>query len=111
MFADIVDYHEWETSRRISGLIFSSSSMSQKLGWALGSAMTGWVLFSFGYNHHLDQQSAETIFGERLMITILPAICCLLAVVGISFYPLTERKVEAVAEMLKNRGSTVKEKE
>lgn len=93
MFTDIVDYHELKTSRRISGLIFSSSSMSQKLGWALGSASTGWLLFLFRYNHELVQQSAETVFSEKLMISILPAICCLLAFIGMSFYPLTEKKV------------------
>src|SRR5699024_6280384 len=76
MFADIVDYHELTTGRRTSGLIFSSSSMSQKLGWALGSALTGWVLFLFSYDHDLIQQSAKTILGERLMISILPAACC-----------------------------------
>ena len=33
MYADIADYSEWKTGRRATGLIFSSSSMSQKLGW------------------------------------------------------------------------------
>ena len=35
MFADIVDHQELLTGRRATGLIFSSSSMSQKLGWLL----------------------------------------------------------------------------
>ena len=29
MYADIADYSEWKTGRRATGLIFSSSSMSQ----------------------------------------------------------------------------------
>lgn len=66
MFADIVDYQELKTNRRTSGLIFSSSSMSQKLGgWALGAALTGWILFLFKYSPDIAQQSVETIFGER----------------------------------------------
>ncbi|HLR37789.1 MAG TPA: MFS transporter [Chitinophagaceae bacterium] len=100
MFADIVDYHELTTGRRTSGLIFSSSSMSQKLGWALGSALTGWVLFLFSYDHDLIQQSAKTILGERLMISILPAACCLLAFIGMLFYPLTEKRVDQIGEQL-----------
>ncbi len=106
MFADIVDYHELKTHRRTSGLIFSSSSMSQKLGWALGAALTGWILFLFHYNHDLALQSAETIFGEQLMISILPAFCCLLALVGMAFYPLTEKKVNEMAVELKKRRTT-----
>ncbi|HRO84727.1 MAG TPA: MFS transporter [Niabella sp.] len=103
MFSDIVDYHELKTNRRSSGLIFSSSSMSQKLGWALGSAITGWILFLFHYNPELPKQAMETIFGERLMISLLPAVCCVIAFIGMSFYPLNEKKVKEIATELQRR--------
>ena len=96
MFADIVDYQELKTNRRASGLIFSSSSMSQKLGWALGAAITGWILSIFKYNPDILQQNADTIFGERLMISIIPAICCLIALLGMMAYPLSEKKVKEI---------------
>ena len=106
MYADIVDHQELVTNRRSSGLIFSSSSMSQKLGWALGAAMTGWILFIFKYNPDIAQQSAETIFGERLMISIIPAVCCIIAFFGMMAYPLTENKVkEITAELEKRRAA------
>jgi GPH family glycoside/pentoside/hexuronide:cation symporter len=104
MFADIVDYQELKTNRRTSGLIFSSSSMSQKLGWALGAAITGWILFLFKYNPDIAAQSTQTIFGERLMISLIPAACCVLAFIGMFFYPLTVKKVkETTAELEKRR--------
>lgn len=103
MYADIVDYQELKTNRRASGLIFSSSSMSQKLGWALGAALTGWILFLFKYNPDLAQQSMETVFGERMMISLFPAACCVLAFIGMWFYPLTEKKVKEVTEELEKR--------
>ncbi|WP_029904978.1 MFS transporter [Prevotella sp. 10(H)] len=103
MFADIVDYQELKTNRRASGLIFSSSSMSQKLGWAVGAALTGWILSIFKYNPDVAMQSADTIFGERFMISLLPAICCLLAFIGMSIYPLSEKKVQEVTEELNKR--------
>lgn len=105
MFADIVDYQELKTNRRTSGLIFSSSSMSQKLGWALGAALTGWILFLFKYDPDIAQQSMETIFGERLMISLIPAACCLLAFIGMSFYPLTEKRVKEITAELEKRRS------
>jgi len=100
MFADIVDHQELTTGRRATGLIFSSSSMSQKLGWALGAALSGWILAIFNYNPHAAQQAAETIFGERLMISLFPALCSLLAFIGMLFYPLSDKKVKEITEQL-----------
>ena len=100
MFADIVDHQELLTGRRATGLIFSSSSMSQKLGWALGSAMSGWILAVFHYMPNAVQQSQETIFGEHIMISLMPAVCCMLAFVGMFFYPLSDKKVKENSEQL-----------
>lgn len=103
MFADIVDHQELTTGRRASGLIFSSSSMSQKLGWALGAALSGWVLAVFKYVPEATRQSAETIWGEHLMMSLFPAACCLLAFIGMYFYPLTDKKVKENYELLEEK--------
>lgn len=103
MFADIVDHQELLTGRRATGLIFSSSSMSQKLGWALGAALSGWMLAWFNYLPDAVQQSSDTIFGERIMISILPAVCCLLALIGMMFYPLSDKKVKEITHQLEER--------
>ena len=103
MFADIVDHQELLTGRRATGLIFSSSSMSQKLGWALGAALSGWILAWFNYIPDAVTQSADTIFGEKLMISLLPAACCVFAFLGMFFYPLSDKKVKEISEELNSR--------
>ncbi|MDR1120874.1 MAG: MFS transporter [Dysgonamonadaceae bacterium] len=107
MFADIVDDQELKTGRRTSGLIFSSSSMSQKLGWALGASLGGWILAGFGYNEEAVKQGLEVaqsvITGERLMLTVFPAICCALAFIGMMFYPLSDKKVKENTVELERR--------
>lgn len=103
MYADIVDHQELITGRRATGLIFSSSSMSQKMGWALGSAMTGWLLAWFGYNQDAAVQTEHAVLGVRLMMSWLPAISCVLAVVGMMFYPLSEKKVKDITTELDRR--------
>lgn len=108
MFADIVDHQELMTGRRTSGLIFSSSSMSQKLGWALGAALSGWVLAYFKYVPDATQQSAQTIQGEHFMISLLPAVCCLLAFIGMYFYPLSDKKVKENFESLEKKRAAAK---
>jgi Na+/melibiose symporter-like transporter len=39
----------------------------------------------------------------RLLISLLPAVACLLAVVGMTFYPLTDKRVKENAEELERR--------
>ena len=109
MFSDIVDHQELTTGRRASGLIFSSSSMSQKLGWAVGSALSGWLLAFFKYAPNALQQSAETIRGEQFMISLLPAFCCLLAFIGMYFYPLSDKKVRENFELLEQKRAAAKQ--
>lgn len=109
MFADIVDHQELMTGRRISGLIFSSSSMSQKLGWALGAALSGWILAYFKYIPDATLQSAHTIRGEHFMISLLPAICCLLAFIGMYFYPLSDKRVKENFELLEQKRAAAKQ--
>ncbi|GAB3027570.1 MFS transporter [Niabella terrae] len=103
MFADIVDHQELQTGRRATGLIFSSSSMSQKLGWALGAALSGWLLAIFQYQPDALHQTANTLFGEKIMMSLLPAGCCLLAFIGMMFYPLSDEKVREITASLERK--------
>lgn len=99
MYADCADYSELNTGNRATGLIFSSSSMSQKLGWAIGTAMTGWLLAYFGFEAN-QVQSAETISGIKMFLSIFPAIGTVLSVIFIYFYPLTEAKLKDITSEL-----------
>ena len=44
MYADAADYSEWRNHRRATGLVFSAATFSQKMGCAVGAAMTGFAL-------------------------------------------------------------------
>jgi glycoside/pentoside/hexuronide:cation symporter, GPH family len=102
MYADCADYSELKTGNRATGLVFSSSSMSQKFGWAIGTAVTGWLLAFFGF-HANATQSAETINGIRMFLSILPAIGTILSVFFIGFYPLSEKKMSNITVQLKEK--------
>ena len=104
MYADIADYSEWKTGRRATGLIFSSSSMSQKFGWTLGGAISGWLLAAFGFVANVAQ-SDTSLLGIRLMISVIAGVGALMALGFMYFYPLTEQFMEKVeAELEKTRG-------
>lgn len=102
MYADIADYSEWKTGRRATGLIFSSSSMSQKLGWTLGGALTGWLLALWGFEAN-TLQTEEVKQGIRLMLSVIPAAGALLSAVFIAFYKLSDQYMQQITNELIER--------
>ena len=114
MYADCTDYSELKTGNRATGLIFSSSSMSQKFGWAIGTAITGWLLPFLGISDPFPQntffgfqantvQSEETISGIKMFLSFLPAVGTILSVVFIAFYPLSETKMKEITATLETK--------
>ena len=99
MYADCADYSELRTGNRATGLIFSASSMSQKFGWAIGTAVTGWLLSFFGFQPNAEQ-APETIQGIKMFLSWLPAAAAFISVLFIIFYPLSERKTKEIMEKL-----------
>lgn len=100
MYADTADWSEAATGRRATGLVFSASSMSQKLGWAFGGALTGWLLAWFGFQPNVEQ-AETTLNGIRLMLSILPAAGALFGVIFIAMYPLNNVKLDEIRSKLK----------
>ena len=85
--------------------------MSQKFGWAIGTALTGWLLAFFGFEANAVQ-SAETIDGIKMFLSILPAVGTALSVLFICMYPLTEKKMTEITSQLeakRNELGVVKE--
>lgn len=102
MYADCADYSELLTGHRATGLIFSSSSMSQKIGWAVGTAVTGWLLAAFGFEAN-GVQNAATLQGIRMFLSLLPAAGALLSAVFIAAYPLSEKRMHEITKELEQR--------
>ncbi len=102
MYADTADYSEWKTGRRATGLVFSASSMSQKLGWTLGGSLTLWLLGIFGFQANVEQ-SPETITGIKYMLSIIPAIGALVSGIFMYFYKLDEKTLKNIEIELEQR--------
>lgn len=107
MYADTADYSEWKWGRRATGLIFSAASFAQKFGWALGGGGVGWLLAYYGYVPNIAQD-AKTVNGIMLMMSIIPTIGAVIAIVALWFYKLDEATVEKMAaELAERRGEEV----
>src|SRR5208337_2335162 len=99
MYADIADYSEYKTGRRATGLIFSSSSMSQKFGWTIGGGLTGLLLGFYGFQAN-EVQNLNVQTGIREMLSLIPAVGAVLSVFFIFIYPLNEKKMEQISSQL-----------
>lgn len=99
MFGDAADYNEWKQGRRATGLIFSSYSTAQKLGWTLGTAFIGWLLALFGYEANVAQ-NAETLEGIRAMMSLIPALGAFISGLFIYFYKLDDKVMDQISTEL-----------
>lgn len=80
---DVVEYGNWKYGIRSEGLISSAQSIGSKVGIGLGSALTGWILASVGYNPAAEATEAVVkmvkfdytwmgvIFGVIILIIVL----------------------------------------
>jgi len=110
MYADVSDYAELRYHTASTGLIFSSSSMAQKFGGAIGGATVLWLLSACGYTPRTDEQLvAQSLITQpeaallclRFLMSLIPAAVALLAIAVSYFYPLTTSRVRDINEQLK----------
>jgi GPH family glycoside/pentoside/hexuronide:cation symporter len=74
LMADVDDYGEWKTGKRITGISFSGNLFFLKLGLAIAGAMVGFLLSWYGYDAGAKQQSPESINGIVMLFTIIPGV-------------------------------------
>jgi len=95
MYADTADYSQWKTGRRATGLVYSASTFSQKAGFSLGGAIAMAILSLFGYVAEA-KQTALSLLGIRLSLSIFPALVALLGVILLIFYKLDDETVAQI---------------
>ncbi len=102
MYADVSDYAELKFQTASTGLIFSSSSMAQKFGGAIGGAAVLWLLDGFGYITDPAQlalgvaQPDEALGCLRWLMSFIPACVALISMCVVWFYPLTTERINAI---------------
>jgi glycoside/pentoside/hexuronide:cation symporter, GPH family len=110
MYADTADYSEWRTQRRATGLVFAAATFSQKMGCAVGAAMTGFVLDFYQYIppiNGVDQtQSEVTLNGLRLMMSLIPAAFLLACAACLLIYNIDRSLAERIENDLQSRRAT-----
>ncbi len=102
MYADTADYSEWKNGGRATGLIFSASTMSQKIGWAVGAYLALTLMAQVGFEPN-QLQSTESTKGLLNLFTLIPAGLGIVSIIIILFYPLNDSRVDEIEQELLTR--------
>ena len=102
MFADVVDFAEWKTGRRATGIIYATILFGLKTGLSLGGAIAGWLLSGFGYRPNAVQ-TPEALSGIRMNISIFPAILFLIVIACLIVYPIGKNLNIEIQDVLAER--------
>ena len=87
IYTDTADYSEWKTGRRATALIMAASLFALKLGIALAGSIQAWILSFYGYMPDVPQ-SAESLTGIKMLMSVFPAIAGFVAIALMVFYPI-----------------------
>lgn len=105
MYADVADYSELKFHTSSTGLIFSSSSMAQKFGGAIGGSAVLWLLAAVGYVTRTDEQMKTQMMIEqpdaavnclRYLLSFIPAAVAAVSMIACHFYPLTTERIRDI---------------
>ncbi|WP_404423848.1 MFS transporter [Nibricoccus sp. IMCC34717] len=103
MMADAADYSEFKTGRRATGLVFSASTMAQKMGGAFGGSAALYVMSFYGYVANQAQNEA-VLSGFRQMMSVYLFFGYMLCAVILLFYPLGASALQSMqAELARRR--------
>ena len=104
---DVVDYDETQTGQRREGSFSACQSWITKVGIALGVGASGWILQFTGFDAKQAVQTPEAIFWIRLLLSGIPVIGLVLALVAILRFPLTEARMLEIRRKLEDTRGVV----
>lgn len=102
LIPETIEYGEYKTGKRLSGLIYAIIGFFFKFGMALGGVVPGLILDKFGYVAG-QAQTPEALTGILITTTVVPVIFLILAMIDINFYNLSEEKYAKVVRELENK--------
>jgi GPH family glycoside/pentoside/hexuronide:cation symporter len=109
MCADVVDYDEIRSGKRLEGAFASSFAWVLKVGMSAAMFVVGPLLdYATGFDAKLvGHQAPETIWWIRVLFAGIPVAALVAALVLAQSFPLTEKKMAAIRDELEARRGTV----
>ena len=109
LMADVDDYGEWKTGKRITGISFSGNLFFLKVGLAVAGAMVGFLLSFYGYDAGAKAQSPDAVNGIVLLFTIIPGIGYLITAGVVRLLKVDRNMMQQIQQDLEKRRLNFKE--
>ncbi len=103
MIADVADYSEWKNNRRATAIIFSAMIFGLKVGLSVGGALGAALLAKYGYIAKASIQTAATVSGIKMSVSVYPCIFFILGVVLLTGYNINKKMELTLEKDLKER--------
>ncbi|MCD4650559.1 MAG: MFS transporter, partial [Candidatus Cloacimonetes bacterium] len=103
MMADICDEDELKTGKRREGSYHAIYGWWWKVGIGGAYFVAGFILKATGFDAGLVIQSDSTLFWLRFWEILLPSVMCILSVLMLLKYPLTEKRAYEIKGLLEKR--------
>jgi Na+/melibiose symporter-like transporter len=101
IFADVVDYNEWKTGRRATGIVFATIGFALKAGLALGTAMFLWIMSANGYD--TNPNSPAVVEAVRMSASIYTGILFGVCTILLAMLKLNKHLTIQIADELAER--------
>lgn len=96
LISDVIDEDELKTGTRREGSYFGVNAFVTRFAIALEAASIGLTFTLSGYNSTLTIQPASFLLGLRFLVSALPMLGMILALVVMIYYPLSGKYLENV---------------
>jgi glycoside/pentoside/hexuronide:cation symporter, GPH family len=108
MLPDVIEYDELQTGQRREGVYYGFFVFLQKLGLAIGLALSNLVLSSAGY---INPETAGAIVTQpdsvllvlRLFVSFVPVVLLLLSLPLAYYFPITREKFAEIQAQLQQK--------
>lgn len=103
MIAETIEYSEVKTGKRCEAITFSGQTFMGKLSAAIAGSLTGIILVVIGYVPEAPMQSAQTLNGLFMVISLLPILGGLIRLAILKFYTYDEAAYRNDLKILEER--------
>lgn len=103
LIPETIDYGEYKTGKRASGVIYALVGFFFKFGMAIGGIVPGLILANFGYVAN-QIQTATALHGILITMTAIPVVFVIIELFAIFFYNLDEKEHKRILAILDARG-------
>lgn len=111
MIADVCDEDELKTGTSSEGAYYSVFWWFMKMGMAVAYLIAGFIIEFTGFDQMLDVQSERTLLLLRVFEIGVPIGLCVISLILVRHYPLSESRTYEIKSRLEARRSELKEAE